>query len=86
MRIDDLAAWRPTALLLWEADEPDLVVDVTAHVDAKLAALLAHASQYESTMGEDIEAFRTRIRRRLAEHGRRIGVAHAELFKRIEPL
>ena len=45
-----LAHHRPGALLLWEADEPNHVEDVTAHVDAKLAALEAHESQFETTM------------------------------------
>jgi LmbE family N-acetylglucosaminyl deacetylase len=42
---------RPAALLLWEADEPDHVEDVDGTMAVKLAALLAHASQYRSTMG-----------------------------------
>ena len=33
---------RPSALLLWEADEPDHVEDVTAFLDVKVAALLEH--------------------------------------------
>jgi LmbE family N-acetylglucosaminyl deacetylase len=76
---------RPDALLLFEADEPDHVEDVTPFVDAKLAALEAHASQFESTMGELAE-FRERIRNRLAEHGAPIDVAAGEAFKRIAPL
>lgn len=42
---------RPDELLLFEADEVDHVEDVTGFADAKLAALLAHESQHESTMG-----------------------------------
>jgi len=42
---------RPSVLLLFEADEPDHAEAVEApHVDAKLAALESHRSQYESTM------------------------------------
>jgi LmbE family N-acetylglucosaminyl deacetylase len=78
------APHRPSALLLWEADAPDHAEDVSDFVDAKLAALEAHASQFESTMkaADDIqlEAFRRRVRERLAGHGRRIGVRYAELF------
>lgn len=76
---------RPEALLLWEADKPDHVEDVTGFVDKKLAALQAHESQFQSTMGE-IEEFRERIRKRLAEHGKRIDVAAGEAFKRMAPL
>ena len=92
-RIDGLRAWRPTALLLWEADEPDLLIDVSAHVDAKLAALLAHATQLLSTMDiadagdtEAVSRFRRRVLERLATWGRQAGVAHAEAFKLIADL
>ena len=46
-----VAHHRPSALLLFEADEPDHAeaVDHT-HVAAKIAALESHRSQYESTM------------------------------------
>ena len=68
-----LAPHRPVALLLWEADEPDHAEDVSGFVDAKLAALEAHASQFESTMKAtdelQLEAFRKRVRERLADHG-----------------
>ena len=47
----DLAPHRPSALLLWEADEPNHVEDVTDFVETKIAALLAHESQFASTMG-----------------------------------
>ena len=45
------APHRPGALLLWEADEPNHVEDVADFVETKIAALLAHESQHESTMG-----------------------------------
>ena len=61
-----IAHFRPTALMLFEADLPNHAEDVTAQVDVKLAALLAHVSQFESTMhaaGGDqalLDAFATR--------------------------
>lgn len=85
-----LAHHRPEVLLLFEADEPDHVEDVTAWVDHKLAALEAHESQFESTMKaadeSELEAFRTRIRSRLAALGAPHGLEAAELFKRISDL
>jgi LmbE family N-acetylglucosaminyl deacetylase len=45
---------RPRALLLWEADQPDHVEDVADQTEVKLAALLAHRSQFRSTMHIDI--------------------------------
>ncbi len=85
-----LASHRPETLLLWEADEPDHVEDVTNFVSIKLHALEAHESQFESTMKAvdpvQMEAFRERISRRLAGLGARYGVGSAELFKRISDL
>lgn len=88
-----VAPHRPSALLLFEADEPDHaeVVDAEA-VDAKIAALLAHRSQFQSTMfitddGADGAAdgerarFDQGIRDEVAAAGAWAGVAHAERFR-----
>ncbi len=84
---------RPTALLLWEADEPDHVEDASGYADAKLAAILEHRSQFRSTMDIDdpdadeaVERFRGRILRRLREHGHLAGLDVAEAFKLIDRL
>jgi LmbE family N-acetylglucosaminyl deacetylase len=85
-----LDAHRPDLLLLFEADEPDHVEDVTSTVERKLDALEAHASQFESTMkatdDDGLAAFRGRIRARLAENGAPFGMTAAELFKAIHDL
>jgi LmbE family N-acetylglucosaminyl deacetylase len=85
-----LAAHRPDALLLWEADAPDHVEDVTGYVHRKLDALAAHTSQFESTMkavdDEQMRAFRDRIATRLAGLGEPFGYGAAELFKMIDDL
>jgi LmbE family N-acetylglucosaminyl deacetylase len=87
-----LAHHRPDVLLLFEAEEVDHVEDVTGHGAAKLTALEAHRSQFESTMfvtdGDDaaLEAFRRRIRDELTEAGARIGAAEGEAFKAIDDL
>ena len=81
---------RPDALLLWEADEPDHVEDVSSFVDVKLAALEAHTSQFESTMhatsDDQLGAFRRRITERLASLGAPYGVAAAEVFTSMRDL
>jgi LmbE family N-acetylglucosaminyl deacetylase len=88
----ELAPHRPACLLLWEANQVDHVEAVDAFLDAKLAALLAHRSQWQSTMGIDADreaeerAFETRIRERATEAGAAAGVALAEAFKRIDRL
>lgn len=46
----DLPRHRPDALLLFESEEPDHVENVTGFTDPKIAALLAHESQFETTM------------------------------------
>ncbi len=82
---------RPRSVLLWEADEADHVEDVSGSVDAKLAALLEHRSQYRSTHRIDdpgdpvqVAAFRTRMEERLAEMGALAGVEQGEAFKHID--
>jgi LmbE family N-acetylglucosaminyl deacetylase len=89
----ELPHHRPTTLLLWEADEADHVEDVAGFAETKLAALLAHRSQLRSTMHiddeaavDEVEAFRTRVHRRLADHGSLAGVAYGEAFKAIHDL
>lgn len=91
----ELAPHRPTTLLLWEADEADHVESVVDHIDAKMAGLLAHRSQFRSTMGIELDSpdaaeatdrFRDRIVARLAEMGALAGVQAGEAFKRIDRL
>jgi LmbE family N-acetylglucosaminyl deacetylase len=89
----NLPAHRPSQLLLWEADEPDHVEDIDGFFDAKLAALLAHRSQYVTTMeiedpdsAEQHERFRRKMIDRAAEHGRRAGLACGEQFKLVDKL
>ncbi len=71
--------------MLFEADAPDHVEDVSTTVEAKLSALEAHESQFESTMkaldDEQLMAFRERVRERLAALGQPHHIAAAEVFK-----
>ena len=85
----DIERHRPSALLLFEADEVDHAEDVTGFADTKIAALERHESQFETTMRigdddhDDVQRaeFRKRVTDRLAEAGARVGGEHAELFK-----
>ena len=76
--------------MLWEADTPNHVEDVSTTLDTKLHALEAHASQFESTMKATDEtalrAFRERMRTRLASLGSPHGFAAAEVFHLIRDL
>lgn len=85
-----LAHHRPDALLLWEADEPNHVEDVSSTVEAKIHALEAHESQFESTMkavdDAELDRFRDRIRTRLADLGEPFGMPAAEVFRVIHEI
>lgn len=87
-----LGAHRPSLVLLFETDAADHFEDICATMPTKLAALHAHESQYESTMGvhgpddtEGMAAFDEGIRDWAAAQGRPAGLVCAESFKRLEP-
>lgn len=85
-----VAHHRPDRLLLWEADAPDHAENAEGWFDAKYAALLAHESQFESTMKSgddpDLSRFRARVRSKLTVAGEAAGMVEAELFKLIDDL
>jgi LmbE family N-acetylglucosaminyl deacetylase len=86
----DVTPHRPHSVLLFETEEPDHAEDVTGYADAKVAALLAHESQFETTMyitddpSSQAATFRARIEGELEAFGRLAGVRHAEAFKLID--
>ena len=88
----DLAPHRPSSLLLFEAGRVDHLERVDGFLDRKVAALLAHRSQWRSTMGidadpdDEIEAFVARVRERAQSSGLRAGLRAAEAFARIDAL
>ena len=86
---------RPTSLLLFEAEVLDHVEDISDQIDAKVGALLAHRSQWRSTMGiddgsEDSAAQHAAFVERVVAVARDAAVgtpcAAAEGFKRISDL
>ena len=91
------SAHRPSTLLLWEADEPNHVEEAGARtLSTKLSALLAHTSQYRSTMGiepddggrQGAEQLRERLEQQMAAHGAlaRPPVALGEAFRLVTDL
>ena len=82
-----LGVHRPEALLLFEADEPDHVEDISTTLDTKVDALCAHSSQFVTTHGidPDDDHSRRRFADRVHDHARavgaRTGVEAGEVFR-----
>ncbi len=72
---EGLPAHRPHSILLFGTDAPDEVVDISATIDTKLAALRAHSSQ----IGDPADLDR-RIRTWNAAIGDQFGLPCAEAF------
>jgi LmbE family N-acetylglucosaminyl deacetylase len=93
---DELEPHRPEAVLLFEAEEVDHYESVDGTADKKVDALLAHRSQWRSTMGIDDTgpdagaqraAFTARIDGELRDWGMELAGAGAyEGFKRLTDL
>ena len=88
-----LVPHRPDTLLLFEPAHVDHLERVEHHVDRKVDALLAHRSQWRSTMGIDDTddgrqraAFVDRIHDDARTKGLRAGLRAAEVFARIDKL
>ena len=89
----ELAPHRPSALLLWEAEEVDHVEDVMGFAESKVSALLAHRSQLRSTMHivdpgaeDEVRRFRSDVMHQLADDGSRAGLPLGEGFKLMKDL
>lgn len=73
-----ITVWRPEALYLWTAEQPDHIEDVSDFVEQKIAAIRQHHSQVDKSHG-----WEERVRQRLAEAGQAHNLAAAEVFKKI---
>jgi LmbE family N-acetylglucosaminyl deacetylase len=88
----DVAPHRPQTLLLFEPGRIDHLERIDRHLDRKVASLLAHRSQWRSTMGIDASpeaeqhAFVTRVTYAAQTAGLRGGLRAAEAFARIDRL
>jgi len=94
-----LAHHRPDSILLFETDGIDHMESLDVrHVDAKIAALLAHESQFETTMhidlaesepdhrSDQVAEFRERILTECRDAGRVAGLPLAEGFHLIDDI
>ncbi len=84
--------WRPRTLLCFEPGRVDHVERIDATLGRKVDALLAHRSQWRSTMGIDTDpdtemrAFTAGIHDEARAAGLRAGLRAAEAFVRIDDL
>jgi LmbE family N-acetylglucosaminyl deacetylase len=87
-----VAPHRPETLLCFEPGRVDHVEHVDGHVERKIDALLAHRSQWRSTMAIDERPddqrvrFAAKLRAEARTAGLRAGLRAAELFARIDDL
>lgn len=85
-----VAPHRPATLLLFEPGRVDHVENVDGYVGHKINALLAHRSQWRSTMAIDdhpddqLAAFATKLQDQARATGVRAGLRAAEAFARID--
>ena len=88
---DGIEPHRPRAVLLWSPDEPNHWEDIGSTLSVKVAALLCHASQGATTMGNAQEggAAAAEFEQRIIAWARRAGVPAsietAEEFRRMTP-
>jgi hypothetical protein len=82
-------AWRPTQVFHYIQSRsltPHFVVDISAHMDKKMEAILAHSSQFYDPNSNEPEtfisgtAFLEFVKGRAKELGQQIGVQYAEGF------
>ena len=73
-----IGVWRPEALFLWMAEQPDHFEDISETLELKIAALREHHSQLDENDG-----WEQRVRQRAAEFGQQCGVAAAEAFRKL---
>jgi LmbE family N-acetylglucosaminyl deacetylase len=74
-----IGVWRPEALFLWGAEQPDYIEDVSGFVDLKLAALHEHHTQLDEN-----KEWEGRVRQRMLDLGKEHGFESAEAFKKMQ--
>lgn len=82
-------AWRPAVVyhyIQWKNLKPDFVVDVSDHIDVKIEAIQAYASQFHDPNSDEPETpissknFLESVKYRARDLGRLVGVDYAEGF------
>ena len=80
---DGLEPHKVRELWYWGADDPDVIVDVTASIDKQVAALIRHESQMPGFNVGQGETIGDRVKKGAAERARGYGFKHAAAFRRL---
>ncbi len=78
---EGLEPWKVSEIWLGWTNEPNHYNDVTGYMERKLGALAEHASQVKGGMLGFFEGW---LPMEAEENGRKIGVKHAEAFRRLD--
>ena len=82
--------WRPSQVyhyIQWNSVKPDIIVDISSHIDIKVKAVLAYKSQFFDLQSTEPETpissknFLDSIKYRAADLGRIVGKDYGEGFK-----
>ncbi len=73
-----IGLWRPEALFLWMAEDPDHFEDIGETLDLKLASLREHHSQLDHN-----EGWEDRVRQRARDLGEPQSLGAAEAFRKL---
>ena len=80
LRKEGLEPHKTPLALLWGAEDPDVSIDITETIEAKIEALMCHRSQFVGRAEQVAE----RVRAWTREAGRRADVPYAEAFRKIQ--
>ena len=83
LRDDGLSVHKVGAALLWGTENPDVAINISDTIGAKIEALAKHESQL-SLARDDMEEFVRRWAKRAADRAEGTGYAYAEAFRKIE--
>jgi LmbE family N-acetylglucosaminyl deacetylase len=79
-RDEKLEPHKTGAILFWGTEQPNTYVDITDTIELKTRALLAHRSQVDGRLEQDITQF---IQERAREAAAGQGYAYGEAFRRV---
>jgi len=70
-------------LWYWGMDEPDVIVDVSEHIDQQIAALVRHESQVPGFNVPSGETIGDRVKKAAAENAEGYGFKYGAVFRRL---